>query len=185
MKLFANPNVWNKSIIEFAPAGVSFSIITSGPSAIRQRNETSAVKFHRLPGESAAEACERQAEKSTLRIAINCADQTDVVTAYVEKKCSRHQVGVAHVIVFVFVETFEPETVSHRILLVVMTKLLGDVFTGQTVRQQIGNVIRRVRTKIQTRTVEWIDETGGVTDCGPAVAANFFAVIWQHRQSMH
>src|SRR5207249_11403936 len=67
-----NPVVRDKSIVELAPAGVSLSIVTSRPSAICQGDETPAVKIHRVPGKSAAVACEREIEKRTFRIAINC-----------------------------------------------------------------------------------------------------------------
>src|SRR5262249_12793063 len=134
-KLFANPIVWNKSIIEFAPARISFAIVTSRPSAICQGDETSAVKIHRVPGEPAADPCERQIEKRTFRIAINCADQTQIVTADIEKQRGQHQLGVPHVVLFIFVQPLEPGAVSDGKLLVVMAKALRHISPRKTARQ--------------------------------------------------
>src|SRR5438046_9729070 len=67
---------------------------------------------------------------------------------------------------------------------VVVIKQRAHVFTRETARQQIGDVIAGERTKIETRTVEWIDKTGRVADRSPAIATNFFAPIWERRESV-
>jgi hypothetical protein len=133
--VFAKPSVGNESVVKLAPAGVAFSVVASRPSAVRQCDETSAVKTHGIAGNSAGNACERQAEKSTFRIAINAPHQADVVTAHIEKQRRRHQVRVAHVIIFVLEQTLEPVAVRDRVLAVVMIKPRGNVFARKTARQ--------------------------------------------------
>ena len=59
------------------------------------------------------------------------------------------------------------------------------IFTFQVAGQQIGHVITCVRAQVETRTVKRVEKTGRVTHCRPAVVANFFAVIRQHRQGMN
>ena len=67
---------------------------------------------------------------------------------------------------------------------VVVIKQRAHVFARETARQQIGDVIAGERTKIETRAVEWIDETGRVADRSPAIATNFFAPIRERRESV-
>src|SRR5207248_1858226 len=82
------------------------------------------------------------------------------------------------------IERLEPFPIGHRVLRVVIIKQRAHVFTRETARQQIGDIIAGERTKIETRTVEWIDKTGRVADRGPAIATNFFAPIRERRESV-
>src|SRR5207249_10631968 len=86
--------------------------------------------------------------------------------------------------IFILIERLEPFPISYRILRVVVIKQRAHVFARETARQQIGDVIAGKRTKIETRTVKWIDETGRVSDCSPAVATNFFAPIRERGESV-
>src|SRR5262249_45706944 len=128
---------------------------------------------------------EREVEKFAFRVAIHCSHQAGVITAYIEKERRRHQLCIAHVKVFVLIQTLEPGTVSDGILVIVMAKLLGNVFALEAAGHKFRHVIRSVRTKIETRTVERINESGGIAHHRPTVTANFFAVIGQHRKCMH
>src|SRR5207249_5259490 len=86
--------------------------------------------------------------------------------------------------IFILIERLEPFPISHRVLRVVVIKQRAHVFARETARQQIGDVIAGERTKIETRAVQWIDETGRVADRSPAVATNFFAPIRERRESV-
>jgi len=87
-------------------------------------------------------------EKFAFWVAIDCSHQARVVTAHIEKERRRHKLGVAHVIIFVLVQTLEPRTVSDRILFVVVANALGGVLSRQTARNKVRYVIGSVRTKI-------------------------------------
>src|SRR5205814_10041833 len=100
-----------------------------------RRAKTAIIKTHRVPGQSSSDAAEWKIKKFTFRIAVNGPDQADVIAAYIEKKRGRHQIGVAHVVVFVLVQTLEPVTVGDRILLVVMTKPLRHILARQAARE--------------------------------------------------
>src|SRR5439155_18044610 len=64
-------------------------------------------------------------------------------------------------------------------------KPLLHIFARQTARQQIGDVVGGVRTKIEAGTVQRIDKARSVPNRGPPITANFLTVIWQYRQGMH
>src|SRR5256885_13396821 len=66
-----------------------------------------------------------------------------------------------------------------------MTNRFAHIFAGRVSSNEIGDVVTRVRTKIEPGTVKRIDKTGGVTDARPTVITNLFAVIGQHRQRVH
>jgi hypothetical protein len=126
--LFAKPDIWNESIVKLAPTGVPFAIVPGRPSTLRQCDKAPIVKTHQAASQASANTAERQIKKRTFGIAIGCSHQADVITAHIEKKRGRHQIGVAHVVVFVFVQTFEPATIRDRILLVVMAKPICHIF---------------------------------------------------------
>src|SRR4029077_18580676 len=75
--------------------------------------------------------------------------------------------------------------IGHGVLRVVVIKQSPDVFAGKTAPEQIGDEIARERTKIETRTVEWIDETGPVPNRGQAIPTNLFAPKWQRGKSVN
>src|SRR5205085_7026338 len=114
-------------------------------------------------------------KKFPLRITVRRDDQTNEVSPDIQEKRGGHQFGVRDVAIFVLVERLEPRPVSHRVLVVVISQGLGDVFAGKSSREQIRGVVTRVGTKIESRAVKRIDESGGVTHRYPAGAANFLA----------
>src|SRR6266550_9103840 len=126
--LLAEPGIWNKSIVKLSPAAISSAVVPGCPAPLRQSHKTAIVKRHHVSGDSAPDAVERQVKKFTLWITIRCRDQTDIIAAHIKKERSRHQLGVSHVVVFVFVQTFEPVTIGDQILLVVMTKPVSHIF---------------------------------------------------------
>src|SRR5712691_5427268 len=70
-------------------------------------------------------------------------------------------------------------------MLVILAETWRHIFSSQVAGEKIGHVITCVRTQVETGAVKWIEETGRVTHHRPAVIANFFAMIRQHRQGMH
>src|SRR5262245_54350988 len=124
-------------------------------------------------------------EKFAFRVAIDSSHQARVITAYIEQQRRGHQLGVAHVIVFVLVQTLEPRTVRDRILFIVMANALGHILARQAARNKVRHVIGSVRTKIEARAVKRINESSGIADQGPTVTADFFTVIRQHRESVY
>src|SRR5262249_819887 len=174
-----------ESVIKFAPAGILLPVVAGRPSAICHGCKSATVKIHYVSHEFTAAPAEREVEKLAFRVTIHCSHQARVVTAYIEKERRRHQLGIAHVKIFVLIQTLEPGTVSDGILVVVVAKLLGNVFTLEAAGHKVRNVVGSVRTKIQTRTVKRIDESGGVAHHRSTVVANFFAMIRQHRERVH
>src|SRR5204862_8178973 len=152
--LLAQAEIRHKSIEKLPPTGVSSPVVASRPTPFCQRDKAAIIETHRVPGQSPPDAAEWQIKKFTFRIAVNGPDQADVIAAYIEKKRGRHQIGVAHVVVFVLVQTLEPVTVGDGILLVVITKSLRHILARQAAREQIGHVVRGVRTKIEAWTVK-------------------------------
>src|SRR5215469_1804395 len=175
--LFTKARVGHKAIVKFAPAGVSFSVITCRPPAVRHSSQSTTVKIHYFSHELAAIPAEWQMEKFAFGVAIDCSDQARVITAHIEKERRRHQLCVAHVVIFVLVQTLEPGPVSDGILCVVAVKPVGNVFTRQTARNKVRHIIRSVRAGIETRAVKRIDEPSRIAHNRPTVIANFFAVI--------
>src|SRR6516164_915572 len=175
--LFTKPRVGHKAIVKFAPAGVSFSVVTCRPPAVRHSSQPTTVKIHYFSHELAAIPAEWQTEKFAFGVAIDCSDQARVITAHIEKERRRHQLCVAHVVIFVLVQTLEPGPVSDGKLCIVVAKPVGNIFTRQTARNKVRHVIRSVRAGIETRTVKRIDEHSRIAHNRPTVIANFFAVI--------
>ena len=70
-------------------------------------------------------------------------------------------------------------------MLVILAETWRHIFSSQVAGEKIGHVITCVGAQVETRTVKWIEKTGRVTHCRPAVVANFFTMIRQHRQGMH
>jgi hypothetical protein len=68
--LFTKTRVRNESVVKFAPASVSFSVVAGRPSAICESHKPAVVKIHHIPGESAAFPGEGQVKKRAFRIAI-------------------------------------------------------------------------------------------------------------------
>src|SRR6266403_276955 len=127
--LLPNARIWNKSIVKFAPSRVSSAVLPGCPSPLRKRHQTSIVKLHHAGGESAAETAKRKLKELMLGIAVSSPDQAKIIAADIEQECSRHQIGIAHVVVLVFIQAFEPETIGDRILLVIITNLIRNLFT--------------------------------------------------------
>src|SRR5207253_1909117 len=101
--LLPKADVRNKSIVKITPSGIPSAIISSRPSPLRQRHQTAIVKPHGGAGDPSAQPVEWQIEKFSFRIAVSGPDQPDIIAADIEEKRGRHQIGVSHVVIFVFV----------------------------------------------------------------------------------
>src|SRR5439155_6929546 len=145
------------------------------------RNQATIVKLDRAGRHAPARSVKWQFEKCFLRISVGGNDQTEIIGRHVEQKPGRHQLGITHVIVFVFIERLEPRAIHDRILLVIVRDACRYIFAHEISRDEIGNVVAGVGTEIETWAVKWIDKSRGVADAGPTIAANFLAVIWERR----
>ena len=61
------------------------------------------IKFDHGRGDLTSWTLKWKIEQGTFRIFVGGNDQTDVINADVEEQRGRHQLGVAHIIVFVFI----------------------------------------------------------------------------------
>src|SRR5437763_15334058 len=101
--LLPNAGIRNKSIVKFPPSRVPSAIVSGGPSSFRKRNQAAIVKLHHSGGESAAETAKWQVKEFMLGIAVSGPNQADIIAADIEQESSRHQIGIAHVVVLVFI----------------------------------------------------------------------------------
>src|SRR5438067_73532 len=105
-----------------------FSEITGGVTAFPERDKPSVVKFNYAGGNSARSSAEWQFSKSFLRIVVCGYDQAQVIRRDIQEQGGRHQIGIAHVVVFVAIERVEPRSIHDWILMVVFVNASSDIF---------------------------------------------------------
>ena len=151
---------------------------------LRQRYQPPIVKFHHRTHDAAGRSFKRQTKKFALRIFVNRNDEPDEIHADIEEERGRHQLGVAHVIIFVLVERLEPKPVGHRVLLIIIRQSARNIFASEAASDEVRGVAAGIGTKIESGTVKRVDESRRVAHGDPSVAADFRAPVWHRRKSV-
>src|SRR5437016_13948324 len=140
------------------------------------------VKFHETGRDAPTPAVKWQHEKGFLRISVRRNYQSEIIRRHIEQETGRHQLGVAHVVIFIFVKGLEPRSIHDRILRVIVRDVCRHIFASKISSDEIGHIVAGVGTKVETWTVKWIDKSRGVTDARRAIATKFLGVVRQCRK---
>lgn len=130
------------------------------------------VGAHQVKGEVAAGKAEHRIEKCGGAIAEGFGNHAHVIEAEVQLESDRHQVEVAHPIVFVLVDRLEPAAVAEGEIGVVGSDQGLDCFTPVCAQDEIDGAGGGVTEPIHARAIERIDEPGGIAGQHPSVSGD-------------
>src|SRR5262249_29619179 len=88
---------------------------------------------------------------------------SQVIKSQVEKEPEAHQLVIPHVFVFVQIESFEPPGVTAIKVMIVPLDQRGDRFAAALRQNQIDRSRHGEGHPIHPRTIEWIQESPGVS----------------------
>ncbi len=110
-------------------------------------------------------------------VTVGLSDRSEEVSADVQIERDRHELGIPEIIVFIFIDAFEPGVELLLIQFVIPSACFRNVFAGEAITQNFESRVTGVRNEIESLAVERIQKTGRVTDQSPTVTHRLGGIV--------